>query len=114
MKFPSPVSIQWVATYIGAELIGDREGFATGINELHKVEPGDLAFVDHPKYYRQSLHSAATFIIINQEVTPPEGKTLLVVKEPFEAYLSIVRHFRPFQPASTPISETAVIGEATI
>jgi UDP-3-O-[3-hydroxymyristoyl] glucosamine N-acyltransferase len=114
MKFPSPVSIQWVATYIGAELIGDRQGFATGINELHKVEPGDLAFVDHPKYYQQSLHSSATFIIINQEVTPPEGKTLLVVKEPFEAYLSIVRHFRPFQPASTPISETAVIGEATI
>lgn len=88
-------------------------GMATGINEIHKVEPGDLAFVDHPKYYRKCIDSAATFIIIDQEAEFPEGKALLLVAEPFEAYLRIVRHFRPFEPASGQRSPSAVIGEGT-
>jgi len=113
MKFPSPVSVQWIAGLIGAELIGNTAGQATGINEIHKVEPGDLVFVDHPKYYDKCIHSAASFIIINQKATFPEGKALLVVEQPFEAYQTIVRHFRPFKPAHQPISDTAVIGEGT-
>ena len=114
MKFPSPVSVQWIADFIGAELIGNEQGFATGINELHKVEPGDLAFVDHPKYYAACIHSAASFIIIDQRTEVPPGKALLVVPQPFEAYLSLVRHFRPFEPADRPVSTSAVIGKGTV
>src|SRR6201996_9734162 len=99
MRFPSPVSIQWVAEFLGAELIGDKNGQATGINEIHKVENGDLVFVDHPKYYDKCINSAASFIIINKQATIPEGKALLIVENPFEAYCKIVNHFRPFEPA---------------
>lgn len=113
MKFPAPVSVKWIASLIGAELTGNTEGTATGINEIHKVEPGDLVFVDHPKYYDKCLHSAATFIIINQKTDCPEGKALLIIDKPFEAYQTIVRHFRPFIPATKPISDSAVIGEGT-
>jgi len=113
MKFPSPVSVKWMAELINAELIGNADGFANGINEIHKVEEGDLVFVDHPKYYDKCLKSAATFIIINKAVECPSGKALLVVEQPFEAYLTIVRHFRPFTPATGMISETAVIGQGS-
>lgn len=113
MKFPAPVSIKWIANLIGAELTGNTEGIATGINEIHKVEPGDLVFVDHPKYYDKCLQSEATFIIINQKTDCPEGKALLIVDKPFEAYQTIVKHFRPFRPADRPISDTATIGEGT-
>lgn len=113
MKFPAPVSLTWIAELIGAELVGDVQASASGINEIHKVEAGDLVFVDHPKYYDKCIQSAASFIIINQKVDCPVGKALLVVEQPFEAYLKIVRHFRPFTPATTMISETAVIGEGT-
>jgi len=113
MQFPSPVAIQWLSEFLGAELIGDKNGQATGINEIHKVEKGDVVFVDHPKYYDTCLQSNATFIIINKAVEAPPGKALLVVDQPFEAYLKIVRHFRPFQPATKMISDTAVIGEGT-
>jgi UDP-3-O-[3-hydroxymyristoyl] glucosamine N-acyltransferase len=114
MKFPSPVPVQWIADLIGASVIGNKEASATGINEIHKVEPGDLVFVDHPKYYDKCIHSAASFIIINKEREVPEGKALLVVGEPFEAYLKIVNHFRPFTPASKLVSDTAIIGEGTV
>jgi len=114
MRFPSPVSLEWLAGFLGATLLGNKEAQATGINELHKVEKGDLAFVDHPKYYSACLQSAADFIIINTaEVDIPAGKALLVTDAPFEAYLAIVRHFRPFEKASALISSSAQIGSNT-
>ncbi len=115
MKFPAPVTIQWLADLITAEVVGDAAAQATGINEIHKVEEGDVVFVDHPKYYKACLESAATHIIINtKEVSLPAGKTLLVLEQPFEAYLKIVNHFRPFTPAQQLIHPSAIIGEGTI
>lgn len=113
MQFPSPVSIQWIASFIHAKLLGNNSSFATGINEIHKVEKGDLVFVDHPKYYDTCINSVASFIIINKETDFPEGKALLVVDDPFEAYCKLVNHFRPFEPAEKRISDAAIIGEGT-
>ncbi|TKK70919.1 UDP-3-O-(3-hydroxymyristoyl)glucosamine N-acyltransferase [Ilyomonas limi] len=115
MRFPAPVTVQWLAGLIHAEVVGDETALATGINEIHKVEKGDVVFVDHPKYYDACLQSAATHIIINtKDVLLPEGKTLLVTTQPFEAYLTLVNHFRPFTPATKSISDSAVIGEGTV
>jgi len=114
MQFPSPVAITWIAELINATIIGNSNGQATGINEIHRVEKGALVFVDHPKYYDKCINSAASFIIINTDaVAVPEGKALLVVEQPFEAYTTIVKHFRPFQPAYKSIADSARIGEDT-
>ena len=112
MKFPSPVNIETIAAMIGARLIGDNKGDALGINELNKTEAGDIAFVDHPKYYSKSLNSNATFIIINKETEVPAGKSLLLTDEPFEAYCKIVQHYRPFEKAAGMINSD-MIGEGT-
>jgi UDP-3-O-[3-hydroxymyristoyl] glucosamine N-acyltransferase len=114
MRFEKPVSLKWIAEFIGAELLGDSGAAATGINEIHKVEKGDLVFVDHPKYYDACLHSEASYIIINKKLEPPPGKALLVVNDPFEAYLRIVDHFRPFKPSMKMISDDASIAEGTV
>lgn len=84
-----------------------------GINEIHRVEAGDVVFVDHPKYYNTCIQSAATCIIINAETSFPPHKTLLVTDQPFEAYLTIVKHFRPYEALTSPVSSTASIGEGT-
>ncbi|MFZ9687570.1 MAG: LpxD N-terminal domain-containing protein [Chitinophagaceae bacterium] len=109
MKFPSPVSVTEIAKMINAKIDGNDSSFAIGINEIHKVETGDIVFVDHPKYYKTCFESAANFIIIDQHAAHPSDKTLLIVDEPFEAYLTIVNHFRPFKPAKKMIDETAII-----
>jgi UDP-3-O-[3-hydroxymyristoyl] glucosamine N-acyltransferase len=114
MNFPAPVSVQWIADLISARVVGDNAATVKGINEIHKVEEGDLAFVDHPKYYEKCLKSAASFIIIDIEVENTFGKTILVCDQPFEAYLTIVRHFKPFEKQGLMISPTAMIGEGTI
>lgn len=115
MKFPSPVSVQWLADLIGAQVFGNTDSHAAGINEIHRVENGDVCFVDHPKYYEKCLNSAASFIIIDtNEVAIPDGKSLLVVAQPFEAYLQIANHFRPFVPATKSISDSSKIGTGTV
>jgi UDP-3-O-[3-hydroxymyristoyl] glucosamine N-acyltransferase len=114
MRFEKPVPLKQIAQLIQAELTGNITASATGINEIHKVEEGDLAFVDHPKYYDTCINSAASFIIINKQTAIPRGKALLIVDEPFEAYLKIVDHFRPFKPSMKTISDTAAIGKDTI
>ena len=113
MQFPSPVTIQWIASFIDAKVIGDDSLQATGINEIHKVSKGDLVFVDHPKYYDKCIQSAASFIIINKETEVPEGKALLITDNPFDAYCTIVKHFRPFEPSTQLKSDSAVIGEGS-
>ncbi|MGN6420310.1 MAG: UDP-3-O-(3-hydroxymyristoyl)glucosamine N-acyltransferase [Pseudobacter sp.] len=113
MKFPSPVSLQWIADLIGARLVGNTTAQATGINEIHRVEPGDLVFVDHPKYYDKCINSAASFIIINKETSFPEEKALLITDSPFEAYQTLVNHFRPFVPSTKAVSDSAIIGEGS-
>ena len=113
MQFPSPVSLQWIAEFIGAKLLGNTNASATGINEIHKVENGDLVFVDHAKYYDKCINSAASFIIINKEAAIPEGKSLLIVSNPFEAYCKIANHFRPFEGAAKTQSDSAIIGKGS-
>ncbi|RYY52800.1 MAG: UDP-3-O-(3-hydroxymyristoyl)glucosamine N-acyltransferase [Chitinophagaceae bacterium] len=113
MRFDKPVSLKEIAGLIGATLIGNTGASATGINEIHKVEEGDLVFVDHPKYYDKCINSAASFIIINRETGFPEGKALLVTDDPFEAYQTIVRTYRPFAPSMKMFGDTSSIGEGT-
>jgi UDP-3-O-[3-hydroxymyristoyl] glucosamine N-acyltransferase len=114
MRLDKPVPVKWIADFIGAEIAGNINASANGINEIHKVEKGDIVFVDHPKYYDTCIKSAATIIIINKNTEFPEEKTLLIVSDPFEAYLKLVNHFRPFTPSSKNISDSASIGQNTV
>ena len=114
MRFEQPIPILQIAELIHAKLLGNENGFATGINEIHVVEDGDLVFVDHPKYYETCINSPASFIIINKETQFPEGKALLIVDDPFEAYLTIVNDYRPFNPSLEAKATTASVGEGTV
>src|SRR6185436_16909360 len=114
MKLKKPSSLKEIAALIKGKSIGKDDFPVTGFNEIHKVEKGDLMFVDHPKYYDKALQSAATTILINKEVECPAGKALLFSDDPFRDYNKLVRHFQPTNYSLQPISESALIGEGTI
>lgn len=113
MKFVTVQSLQTIADLIQAKYVGNPEFEIKGINEIHVVEPGDIVFVDHPKYYDKALNSAATTILINKEVDCPEGKTLLISDDPFRDFNKITKHFNPFISSRDSISDSAIIGEET-
>ncbi len=114
MKFSKSHSLQEIAEIIGCTYVGNDDFPVMGMNEIHVVEPGDIVFVDHPKYYDKALESAATIILINKEVTCPEGKALLISDDPFRDFNKLARHFRPFQSSDASISLSATIGQGTI
>ncbi|MDP4637259.1 MAG: UDP-3-O-(3-hydroxymyristoyl)glucosamine N-acyltransferase [Crocinitomicaceae bacterium] len=93
MKFTTTHNIQFLATLLNCKVKGDKDQCASGINEIHMVEHGDIVFVDHPKYYQKALLSAATIIIIPEELLVPEGKSLLVHPKPFDAFNFLLKHF---------------------
>lgn len=114
MKFPTIYPLEKIAAIIDCEYVGDADFPVHGMNEIHVVEPGDIVFVDHPKYYDKALQSAATIILINKEVECPEGKALLISDDPFRDFNKLTRHFMPFQSSSASISASAKIGEGTV
>ena len=114
MKFPQTHTLQQIATIINAEFVGDSSFPVEGMNEIHVVTPGDIVFVDHPKYYDKALQSAATIILINKEVECPEGKALLISDDPFRDFNKLTDYFKPFQKSVENISSSAEIGENTV
>jgi len=114
MRLHPSQTLQKIADMIDAGFAGSPDFAITGINEIHKVESGDLTFVDHPKYYDKALKSKATTIIINKEIDCPDGKALIFSDDPFRDYVYLTKHFRPFEPSQSMISATAIIGEGTV
>jgi len=93
MKFHQPQKLRTIADIIGAKFVGPEDFEVLGTNEIHMVKPGDIVFVNHPKYYDKALNSAATIILIDKEVACPEGKALLVSEDPFRDFNKINTHF---------------------
>lgn len=93
MKFSQTQKLADIADIIGCSYVGDADFPVKGMNEIHVVDPGDIVFVDHPKYYDKALASKATIILINKEVECPKGKALLLSDNPFDDFNKLADHF---------------------
>lgn len=118
MQLTPPRTVRELADLLQARFVGDPNHLVSGINEIHRVEPGDLTFVDVAKYYKKALTSKATTILIDKAVEPPAGKALIVIDDPFSAYNKLTEHFQPRQPldlASQPkLGRDVKIGQSVI
>lgn len=115
MRLSTVKTLKEIAAFLGCEFEGDPNHLISGLNEIHRVEKGDLAFVDHPKYYDKALNSSATTILINKKVDFPEGKGIIISEKPFDDFNKLTKHFCPINPIlkavgqRTKIAATAVI-----
>ncbi|NND77693.1 MAG: UDP-3-O-(3-hydroxymyristoyl)glucosamine N-acyltransferase [Flavobacteriales bacterium] len=113
MKLNPQQTLDQIAKLINAKMHGPADHVVSGINEIHKVETGDLLFVDHPKYYDKALQSAATTILIDKEVEVPKGKAILVSDNPFRDYNFLTQHFSPLIHLSEDRGKNVQIGDGT-
>lgn len=110
MKFSKTYLLSEIAAIINCNYTGDASFPVLGMNEIHVVTPGDIVFVDHPKYYDKALQSAATIVLINKQVDCPEGKALLISDDPFRDFNKLTQYFFPFS-AFAKAEVTNLIGE---
>jgi UDP-3-O-[3-hydroxymyristoyl] glucosamine N-acyltransferase len=114
VKLPRPYPLAELAELLQCKHTGPEGHVVTGINEIHRVTTGDLVFVDHPKYYDKALQSAATTILIDKAVEPPEGKGLLISEAPFRDFNKLTRLFSPDTTWNQQIDPTATIAKSAI
>ncbi len=112
MRLNEAASLEALAKLLNCAYGGDAKVLAQGINEIHMVNEGDIAFVDHPKYFEKTLESEATIIIINKAVDCPEGKGLLIHPEPFTAFNQLIAHFAPNKRIHERIDKSARIASS--
>lgn len=93
MKLKEAKNLAEIAKIIECRFVGPENHLVSGLNEIHMVEPGDLVFVDHPKYYDKALNSEATTVLIDKAVPCPEGKALIISDDPFKSYNELIHHF---------------------
>jgi UDP-3-O-[3-hydroxymyristoyl] glucosamine N-acyltransferase len=114
MQFPNSLSLKTLAEILGIPFVGNPDLLLSGLNEIHRVKPGEIVFVDHPKYFKKALESAASCVIINEQVECPPEKGLLISKDPFSSFNKLILHFNPVSPFVTgQISPSAKIGKDT-
>lgn len=125
MRFSTAHTLKDLAAILGCDYLGESTLVLSGLNEIHKVTAGDVAFVDHPKYFKAALESAATAVIINERVACPEGKGLLVSTDPFRDFNKLIQHFQSPEVApaigpncrihaSVTLGNNVSIGEGTV
>ena len=116
MNFEKPIDVQELAAKYELEIIsGSSSVKINGINEIHKVQTGDITFVDTSKYFDKVFQSAADFIIINtKEIEAPANKTLLYSSNPFLTYNQIAMDFFPTLHSSSMIDESSTVAKSTI
>ena len=113
MKFNTPQTLKQISEILNCDFVGDENFPVSGMNEIHVVKNGDIVFVDHPKYYKKALSSDASVILINNRVTCPEGKSLLISENPFNDFNKLAKHFKPFKISQLSIDKNAIIGKGT-
>lgn len=95
MQLSPSLSLAEVAAYLGCSYRGAPDFQITGINEIHRVQAGDLTFVDVEKYYKKALNCAASVILIPGEVEIPVGKALIISEDPFRDFNQLTEWLRP-------------------
>ena len=106
-------SIELLAQRVSGELRGDRGLMIEGAAPIEKAGPSDITFAIDGKNLNCLAASRAGACIVDRSQASRNdagGKTLLVVDDPMDAFLSILQFFRPLRPrANIGVSSAACI-----
>jgi len=116
MKFDNPISLGNLCQQFSLHCQeGQSRLLVTGINEINRVESGDICFVDFHKYYKKTLQSAASFVIMPEQVDLAHDKSILIHEDPFSVYNEIAKtiYHQQTQTKKTSIHPSAKIDPST-
>ncbi len=95
---PEPITLAEAARGVNADLVrGDGARLITGLAPLDTAGPGDITFLDNPKYVNQlAVTQAAACLCAARYIDQvPDTVAVLQSPEPYRAYARILADFYP-------------------
>jgi UDP-3-O-[3-hydroxymyristoyl] glucosamine N-acyltransferase len=84
-----------IAARTGGRLFGDARCAITGVAGIREAGPGDIAFVANPRYVRDLASTAASAVIVSEDVAVPDGLSGIVHADPSLAFAQVVEMLFP-------------------
>jgi UDP-3-O-[3-hydroxymyristoyl] glucosamine N-acyltransferase len=78
---------------VSGSLHGDGEQIITEARSLSQAGPGHITFVENDRQAKHLTRCQASAVVV-PETFPTNGRTLIRVKDPLAAFISIVQHLR--------------------
>jgi len=105
-----PRSLQEVADFVGARVVGDGSGRISGVASLGAASAGDLVFVEDEKNLAAALASKAGAVIAGAFAQAQQtSKPLLLSDQPRLAFARAAEFLLPPQGVITGVHATAVV-----
>ena len=94
---PAPISLTELAERIGARLVGDGDRVVNGVAPLADAGPGDLSFVENPRYLTDlaATRAGAVLCAAKYMTRVPTGIAVLEAREPYKAFAKAIGLFYP-------------------
>ena len=81
-------TVQELATYLGAEIVGDPHLTVGGVAETENAKADDLVFISDRKFFSKLENTKSQIIIVSEKFET--AKTLLIVKNPKLAFAKVL------------------------
>lgn len=104
------LTLREISVIIDGEIDGDPEIEISGISSIELSKEGEITFISHPRYMAKSIEIAASAVITTSEMKIT-GKPLIIVKNPYLAFIKLLNLFDPEEELKSHVDETAIIGE---
>ena len=105
-----PQTLQALAEFTAARLIGDGDGEISAVASIENAQPGDLVFVQDEKHLAEALASGASAVIAGEfAAAASPGKPLLIAAHPRLAFARAATLLYPPTIYPAAIDATAVV-----
>jgi UDP-3-O-[3-hydroxymyristoyl] glucosamine N-acyltransferase len=106
-----------LAAQLGCRLEGDGEADITRVAGIDQAQPGDITFVDNPRYVSHLASTRASAVIVADDLAIPAGARFTAVRSS-KPYVDFARAVAFFIPSSAPAKGvdrlSAIAPDATI
>lgn len=109
------VTASQIASWVSGELLGDPDRVIARACPIAGANPGDLTFVENDRNLALLQKSAVLAAIVPLKTAAIEGRTLILVRDPLVAFVSVVQRLHPrAEPAFRGRHPTAVVDPTAV
>jgi UDP-3-O-[3-hydroxymyristoyl] glucosamine N-acyltransferase len=104
------ITVRELAAHVSGQSLGDADRVVSRVASLASAQPGDLVYVESPKYSAGLLSSKASAAIVPEGVEPPAGMPAIRVRQPSLAIAQALEILHPFERTFDAVSPQAAVG----